>query len=265
MADPLLNAYRQATTVRAQAQPPGGGAESFYPKEYSTWAERKDPVAMGPLLEALAPVTASGISAYGGGQGDNPLLRSRARVLTAEAIHSYDPTSKAKLSSWVHSNLQGLRRYGGDIASPIKVPERIRMDSAALHRASNAHEEEFGLAPSEELLADQTGLSTKRIRQVRDYDTAKITGGQAAAAEGNPEGGRSFAVDQPDAWEDVWGQMFRNDLGETDKYIFDSRVHGGKPIGDIANKLGISAAAVSKRSKMMAGRYAEGLDLKGAI
>ena len=237
------------------------------PEFYSQWKADPSPHATSLALQHLDSTISSGVTSYAGGQADSPMVKSKARELAIDALHSYDPESGAALKSWVHSNLQGLRRYSEDARSPIKVPERVRLDLGAVNRAVREHVAENGYEPTDEHVADATNLSLKRIGYVRGFSRKQITEGQVAEAEESDEKSKlseAGGYSDPSNWEGLWGQMIRRDMSETDRHIMDMSLGQGAhdaplSVNDIAAKLNMSQSAVSKRRKHIADRFAEGL------
>jgi hypothetical protein len=81
---------------------------------YTKWVEDPNPQSMAQVVKALSPTINSEIQQF---SGPKQLLRQRAKILTIKAVKNYDPLSKAKLRSWVVTNMQPLKRYNKQLFS----------------------------------------------------------------------------------------------------------------------------------------------------
>jgi DNA-directed RNA polymerase specialized sigma subunit len=233
--------------------PPIGGPnlEPDYETHYQTWKDDPGPHTMGPLLKAVNPVIDSALKSYGGFSSASPTLRTRAQLLAADAIKSYDP-QRAKLRTHLMTNLQGLRRYAAREGQVVRVPERVGID---LHRLKNSEAElrdQFNREPSMAELADHSGLSRRRIQHVRRAGGLGMTESQThGVGEDGDINTHGPAVVSTDG-DRVWHEFVYGDLDPVDQKImehslglFDQPV---LPKKLIARKLGISPGAVSQRS-----------------
>lgn len=234
---------------------------------YMTWKKDPSKANMDKLVKKLEPTIDSGMMTYTG--TSNPLTRSQAKRMTIGAIKSYSPEKESSLPSWVILNLQGLKRSTTK-ASPINVPERVRLDLNYI----NSHTEEFidenGREPSDEELADLTGLSIKRINYVRRINRSTITEGQVSEATSYDSGSEDSNFDLSATFTDVdkiWLDYVYTDLDPINKQIFDMRLGRGKyqnkpmSVGEIAKTLKISPSAVSQRTNKIADEIAKGFEM----
>jgi DNA-directed RNA polymerase specialized sigma subunit len=222
---------------------------------YQNWSHNKSPQAMDDVLTHARDVIEKGITTYSG--TDSPLMRSRARVIAAQAIQSYDPNSKANLSSWIMTNLQGLTRYRQQ-TSPIRVPERVQYELHAVNQANQELTDELGREPTMSELADRTGLSSKRIDYVRRFNRSIRTEGSFV----DEEGGTYLPGVAENSWQNVWAEFVYHDLDPTNKQIYDMIVRKGASVNDAAAKLKMSASAVSQRAKKIADMISEADQVK---
>jgi hypothetical protein len=217
---------------------------------YSLWNRTRSPEAMDEILKHSRDIIEKGITTYSG--TDSPLMRSRARSIAAQAVNSYDPESKANLSSWIMTNLQGLTRYRQQV-SPIRVPERVQYELHAVNQAKQELYDDLGRDPTDIELADRTGLSTKRIDYVRRFNRSIRTESDYVDEEGG-----SYLPGVPDnSWENVWAEFVYHDLDPVNKKIYDMRVRKGMSVNDIAGKLNMSASAVSQRANKISDMLTE--------
>lgn len=232
------------------------------------WQKNPNPQTMGTILKQLDPVISSGLMTYVGSSDD--LTRSKAKKITIDAIKSYDPNKASSLKSWVMLNLQGLKRETMQ-ASPIKTPEKARLDFNYLNRITDEFVEEHGRQPSDIELADESGLSVKRINYVRDLQRSSVTEGQVSEAEAADEAtGYSPSTNFTD-WEQIWLDYVYHDLDPISKQIMDMRMgrnkYKDKPLSvqQIAKELKMTPSAVSQRSNKIADQIAKVFEMEGLV
>lgn len=221
--------------------------ENKYKPQYDLWKRNPSPANTDILLKAVQPEIDRGIFAHVG--KDNPLLRSRARKMTLQAIRSYDPT-KARLGTHIINQLQGLKRVSRQQSQILSIPERVSMDQGYVERARAELADETGREPSMSELADRTGLSMKRINYVQKFRYPMAEGTLENNMEMGDEGGVFMpAVDQTPT--NSWLEFVYSDMDDTNKKIMEWTLglHGQKPMSnqDIARKLRMTPGAVSQR------------------
>lgn len=228
-----------------------------YESAYADWLRDKSPSNMSRLLDTFAPTINSEIMRY---EGPKPLLRSRARVLAIKAIKSFNPMSGAKLQSWVVTNLQPLSRYGQK-QRDVHIPEVALRQAAEVNRVTEELRDDLGRDPTDDEIADEIGISPKRVANVRKMSVASIPSGQLDEVAGE-DGDSSIApaVVTPSRLPFAQEAVYMS-LDGTDRAIFDSLTgsHGARtvPARVIASRLGISPAAVSQRASRIAQQISE--------
>jgi len=231
-----------------EPQQPDFLLEPQYLPAYRAWHTTRNPETAGALLKQLNPILDKAITSYGGGS-KNANLRSRARQITLDSLESYDPT-KAKLQTHLLNQLKGLHRYAAQSQQILSVPEQVMLDNQHLYRAEQDLVDRLGRDPSDRELADQTGLSLKRLTYVRQYQRPVAEGVMSGSAH-NEGGPISPAVAQNDP--SGWLEFVYHDLNDVDKSIMEYTLglHGAHklPTGEIAKKLNISPGAVSQRAQ----------------
>jgi len=220
-------------------------------KAYESWALDQQPERMAGVLQSLRPVINSEIQRY---SGPKPLLRGKAKTLAVSAVKNYDPTSGAKLSSWVVTNMQPLTRYSKELTRPVHASELAIRQGAELDTKRREYQDEHGSDPSSEELADYTGISVKRIGDVKRLVRPVVAeSGLESQDEGGQDGGAFMGVDEvgtdPALKSSV--EMVYSELNDRDKVIFDLKTGKRGPTIDnksIAKRLGVSEGLVSQRS-----------------
>lgn len=219
-------------------------------QEYDDWLKDQTPKRMAKVLEALDPVITSEASRY---QGPVPLMRTRAKVIAADAVRTYDPASGAKLRSWVTTNMQQLSRYSNRMR-PIRIPEEGGRRAAELARRTAELTEETGRQPTDEELADDIGVSPKRIAKLREMVPAFVSEGSLGDTTDDAENSTLPAISQSNQAA-AGADVVRASLDERDGMIYDLKT-GGLSNMAIAARLGVSPAFVSQRSADIAKRVA---------
>ena len=225
--------------------------EQQYEEPYNAWKRSPTPENSDIILSVLRPVTNSALRAFGGPSANSPTLKSQAKVLALEALHSYDPT-KAPLKPHIMSRLQRLRRVASQQRQVIRVPEQVSMDQMATEAARKELEETLGREPADTELADYTGLSIKRlthiragIRPVAESTLMRAGQGGEGAGQFDPE------VRQLGTRTDEWQELVYSDVDPTNQLIMERVLgmhgHAAQKPSDVAKMLRISPAAVSHR------------------
>ena len=234
--------------------PAGNSASPAYlnpTTAYEEWSRRGDPDSLAGVVAALSPTINAEIQRY---QGPKPILRSRARSLAIGAIKTYDPSSGARLQSWVVTQMQPLSRYSKQL-QPLRMPEMATRQGAEIARVRSELSDELGHEPDEEELADATGLSVKRIKHVMSMSRPVTSEGSLAAA--GADSGETWApgVDTPRSLSTIEDAVYES-LTARDKAIFDMKTgkHGKTAISNqqIAARFGVTPALVSQRTQAIA-------------
>lgn len=217
---------------------------------YDEWQKKQTPENMARVLKSMDYIINTEVHRY---PGPNTLLRGRAKKLAVDAVRSYNPESGARLPSWVTTQMQQLSRYGNTLQRPVKTPEVARRQAAEINARRQELKDELGDDPTDEQIADVTGLSIRRIQSLQKMVRPTVgeatfeiddAGGDAAAYPSVDEDG------DPRFRESV--EMTYDGLDARDKMIFDLKTgRNGQPSVDnksIAKRLGVSAGLISQRS-----------------
>ena len=236
---------------------PTGNVANSHESAYENWLKDKSPANMSKLLDSFSTTINSEITRY---EGSRPLLRSKARVLAIKAIKSYNPSAGAKLQSWVVTNLKPLARYGQQ-QRDVRIPEVALRQAAEVNRVAKELEDDLDRDPTDAEIADEIGISPKRVAAVRKMAVASVPAGQMDEVAGE-DGDQSIApaVSEVDPLPFAQQAVYMS-LGSTDKMIFDHLTgsNGKKQMSAkaIALMLGISPAAVSQHANRIGQQIAE--------
>ena len=223
---------------------------------YALYAADPSPATLAPVIESLKPTLVSEAYRY---PGPRNAVMSHAKVLAVKAIKSYDPNSGAQLRSWVTGNLKSLSRFGQELARPAHVPEIAARQAAQLDAARSQLADELGRDPSDEELADHSGISLKRVGQVKAMARPYMREGEMLSQEGDEQSSYP-AVDPvgPDPALNSAVEAVLQSSDDRDQMILKHKIgHGGAERlsnQDIAKRLGVSPAFVSQRGAALAGQ-----------
>lgn len=217
--------------------------EPDYADAFNTWKTTPNPQTSSAFLSAVRPIIDTAVRPL----GDSPALRGQAKQLVLQHAGTYDPT-KASLRTHLMTNLQRLQRISGQQSTPIRIPERAMLQAKSLRDATLNLVDELGREPSDSELANATGLSVRRIAQVRQQPYAMSEGMASHDPEGNPTTGPGVKHETP---AEIWHDFIYSDLSPKDQLIFDYATgRNGRPQlppGQIARALKVTPSFVSQR------------------
>lgn len=225
--------------------------KKLYPESYDSWSRDPSEQNTELFLKDIRPVIDSALKSYAGGDQAH---RTRATIMALQAAKKYDPSKGTQLNTHLMSDLRRLSRTARQRRAVIHVPENVYFNSRRLREAAAEFAELHSREPTDEELADKTGLSVRQIRKIQEYK-----GGVPSAAFVSEKG--DHMQDKARDYYDVWVDHVYHDLDPVDKKIFDHVAgYRGKPIKPksvIAKELKISPAAVSYRIKNITSKLEE--------
>ena len=210
---------------------------------WQDWKLKQTPESTSALLNKLNPIIDKAITSYA--PNSAPPVRSMAKRLAIKAAHSYDPKAGTKFQTYLLTQLQPLRREAKAYET-VHIPERVQIDLTSVNEKNNQFVDENGYEPSDEELADYSGLSSRRIRKIRAYAKGQVYESAAEMMGGQLAKGPSMQRNQ------MAEEFVYQSLGDMDKRIYDLRTGKGgtqKTLGvsEIAKKLKVSPAAITQR------------------
>lgn len=244
-------------------RPTGLGAD--FDAVYGQWQKARSPQNNTALLQSVQPIIDTALSSYAGST-QSPAMKTRAKLMALKAMETYDP-SRGNVRTHLLSQLQRLRRESAQEQNIISIPEQVGLDFNFLTESENALRDRLGRDPTDDELADETGLSPRRIQKVRSFHQPIPESATIVEGEDDSFGGDVASV-TPGANRaaDAWLNFVYDDLGPTDKLIMDMTLgrNGRRRTStqDIAKRLRISPGAVSQRAAkiqaMIDRRYTQG-------
>jgi len=210
----------------------------------------QDPIfALGPKLDYH-------LSRYG--LGDDPLAKSKAKVLASRAMKSYDPSQGASFDTWLDRSLQPLSRFKRERSFAVQLPERAILESFSVRSAEADFEERNGRLPDMRELAEEAKIPMKKLASLRKTVRPQLS--EASLAGVSPTA--DMEDDKLDeALSSIWGES-----DATDREILEMKTGFGgrhKPMSavEVAGRLGLSPVQVSRRSARISAKLDELLEL----
>jgi DNA-directed RNA polymerase specialized sigma subunit len=259
-------------SILGDMQPPFSGqtmhgAAPDFDTLYPQWKAGPTPQLNTQIVKTLQPIVDTAVSSYVG-KSPSPTMRSRARLMALKALDSYDP-NKGNVKTHLLSQMQSLRRLAAKEQNIISIPEQVGLDFQRLAESENELRDSLSREPTDDEIADSTGLSVRRIRKIRTFHKP-ISEGMTAMISGDSEDDTNTDIAsvlpnynrQADAWLD----FVHGDLSPTDKLIMDMTLgrNGRRRAStqEIAQKLRLTPGAISQRAakiqNMIDQRYQNG-------
>jgi len=216
-------------------------------RPYALWKENPSPLHTTVLLDKVKPAIDHAIKAYVQGV-PSPMTRSKAKQLAIEAFHTYDPR-QAQLNTHLINHLKRLQRSSAREANFIHIPEQLSLDRQHLHEAHLDLADSLGREPTTDELADQIGLSKRRIGYLRSVKSPVAEGWMRSRHLGEEDYDPSVEA-QP---HNEAAELLYDSLDDpTDKLILEHGIglhgHDQKHSSVIGKMLNISPSAVSQRA-----------------
>lgn len=188
---------------------------------------------------------------------NDPLIASKAKLITAKAIKEFDPGYKVSLPTYVSSQLQKLTRVARDLRNPIKLPERFVYESQALKKAEDDFIDEYGREPDLSELSDASGMSIKKISDIRRKsikqmsESQRFSGGEDES-EDNQTSIDETAAEGPDFLDEAEMYVY-NGLDHKEKKVFEHLTgYGSTEVlspAEISQRFDVSQSTISRLAK----------------
>jgi DNA-directed RNA polymerase specialized sigma subunit len=220
--------------------------EPEFAEIYNTWKTNPSPETNNKFIEAIKPILDTGITIHIGTK--NPNLLSQAKIIALDALPRYDPT-KTKLKTFLINSLNSLKRFSRQQNSIVYVPEQLQIEKHQLDAIREAMASELGREPTDQELMEQTGLSSKRLKRIRQFNVPLATSQLVDPETGNEFTGESKAIGDTKK-QDIWVNIVYQDLPPTHKKVMELTLglNGHKKHSnlEIAKKLGKTPGAISQ-------------------
>lgn len=219
--------------------------------EWQKWSQKPDPVAFRGIVSKFDDTIDKTVARFGKQAGAT--TRGKARLLVAKAVRSYNPSAGAKLRTHVNNHLKSLQRAVPMLSDPMPIPERMRLEHTRLQNLSLDYEDEVGRPPTDDELAEMSGVSLKKIQRMRKAVRGHVPFSVIEEADDDDESGMATDVVASQRSDyDTWMDAVYAELGEIDKLIMRYKSgYGGEQVVDnneIAKRLNLHPSTVSQRA-----------------
>lgn len=234
-------------------------------KELHMWKQWREggetPEHMEPLLTSLQPLVKRRMRDFMRGVPiHRETVQAAADQNVIQSLRSYDPT-KAKLHTWVTSNLRGLSRYVISNQNLVRVTESRAQLIGPYQRARAALADELGRQPTALEIQARINLSPEREGREVDAKSLQLLGSEvrrdllSSASLEDP-----FSSVRPRERELL--KLLPYELDPTEMQVYEYLMGlNGKPkltnMGEVARRLRWSPSKVSQVKKRIAKKYEE--------
>lgn len=232
---------------------------------WEQWNKVDDPQQkeeyISSLLEKAKPTINSALTSYAGGH-DDPTLNLAAKKAAVDAFKSYDKSKGAALSTHLQNTLQKITNTVKKRSQSLYAPRIVEANLRLYRDADEDLRQELGRSPSTGEIADEIGLSNKRIEQLKRFNRQDLPDSVLR----NRDISEVLGAPDRDKPTGMWGEAVYSELNGRDQLIFDKILgaHGEEktPKGDIAEELSVSNARVSQIINRILGRLQEGMEVE---
>jgi DNA-directed RNA polymerase specialized sigma subunit len=181
------------------------------------WKSTKDPQTLNSLVDRLNPLIQREVQKWGT-TVPRPALESKARMLTAEALNTYDPNKGAAVGTHVASRIRKLSRHVYPYQNVARLPENKQLNYNTFQVAQNRLVDNLGRDPSASELSDELGWTSRKITDFqKSFGRRELVESEGAYIDDDP--GDQTLVD-----------FYYHGLNPDDQRLFeDITGYNGKP------------------------------------
>lgn len=220
---------------------------------YPQWKQQATPELNTQIVKTLQPVIDTAVTSYAG-QNASQTIRSQAKFMALKALNTYDP-QRGNVKTHLLSQMQSLRRAAAKSQNIVSIPEQVALDYRRLQETENELRDVLGREPADDEIADNTGISVRRLRKIRSFHQP-ISEGMTAVRAGDSADNVNTEIASKlpgrTADTDAWLDFVYGDLSPVDKLVMDMTLgrNGRRHTStqEIAQRLNISSGAVSQRA-----------------
>ncbi len=129
---------------------------------WEKWQQNKTPEALQALVDRLNPLIYKEVNKWGN-TVPRVALESKARMLVADALQSYNPTKGAAVGTHVASRLRKVSRFVYPYQNVARLPENKQLLYNTFNVATNKLYDDLGRDPTIEELADDLSWTPKKV------------------------------------------------------------------------------------------------------
>lgn len=241
---------QESRSLGVSVKPKGPVEPQDIDSVYRSWQADPSRENLGRVVSTATPYISKAVQRHL--QTTDPVSIGHAKAVFIKSLPRYD-ANMASLPTFIDRQLQPMIRWQATRDASLKLPDRMRTDIAQLARAEKDYVDEYGRAPSTRQLSDYSGLSTRRIANIR-HSKQQVHAGSSAVGEVEGETPDQFSdmpVYNDQAASHAWLNIVRDGLGEIDQYILEHTVglDGAEIFSnrDISHNLKLTPGAISQR------------------
>lgn len=156
---------------------------------WNQWRSSNDTLARQKLMTRLEPLVQNEVNKWGQAV-PRQALEVKAKLLTVEALETYDPKKGAAIGTHVASRLRKLSRSVYPYQNVARVPENQQLYFHTYNVASGKLQDDLGRDPSVDELADELGWSQKRVTHFQNaFSRRELVESEGAYWEGERDEG----------------------------------------------------------------------------
>lgn len=211
---------------------------------WQAWKADKSDQNLESLIKQVNPIIQSQVNKLSTNNIPRSALEAHAINLAINSFDNYDP-NKTQLNTYLTWQLKPLNRYVYKHQNIGKIPESRIVHIGAINRAETELSELYGRAPTDQEIADQTGIALRDVNLIKKENRQDLSKGFGAE-----DWQRSYTTYDDTLWL-LWGELEGRDR-EILEYLYG--MNGKETLGpsEIANKLGISPSRISQLKNRIA-------------
>jgi len=218
------------------------------------WQKAPTKNGSAEVLRLIDPLVRQNLRKYG--LHSDPQMSNFAKLYALRVLKRYNPKFSA-VQTFLNSELQRLQRVSSSQVRTIPMSERGYLEMSSIEQSESGLKESLGRDPTQDELAEEVGLSHKRIVQLRRQYKPQI---YMSATEGATRETEDPS-DEFDFKESVWTDAVYSGLDPVNKKIFEwtTEYRGAPklPKNEIAKRLHLSPAAITQRAQKIADVWQE--------
>lgn len=207
---------------------------------WQTWRQSPTDENFSKLVRRFEAMINKEVSKWRGGTLPMSMLRAEGFKIVGEGVKNYDPAMKVKLSTYLTTQLQKLKRYGYKNQNVLYIPES-RILRIRNYKNAKAHlSEVLDRSPSSQEIAEHIGASVAEVKRLESELRSDLI------AEHKFDAGQQSNIEAKDF---KLGYVY-NDLNPKQQVVFERTLGlNGKPVQNadhIAKKLKVTPREVYK-------------------
>jgi len=223
-------------------------------QEFETWQKWKQTGRgehLTDLIKSMDPLLQKQVNKFSAAPLPRPFLESKAKVLAAKALRTYDPTKGAALGTHVTNELRHLSREVAEYQNVGRIPEARVLTISKFNNIKSHLEQDLGREPNTYELADALSWNVREVERMQLEMRKDLT----ADEEIDPMFGTHFIEsDRPlDAAHFVYHSLSNNEERKLLEHMFG--LWGAPRItstAELARRLGKSQTAIRNMKKRLA-------------